>query len=65
MTWIEQREQFQKSFDSLAQENIQGLITELNQAVGTFIANGGVSQDPNNNPEYNKIIKLTKRAEDK
>jgi hypothetical protein len=64
MKWIEQREQFQKSFDSLAQENIQGLITELNQSVARYISRGGMNQDPNNNPEYTNIMNLTRRAED-
>lgn len=64
MSWIEKRAQFQKRFDELSQENVQGLITELNKAVGSFIGKGGLSQDPNNNADYNNIIKLTKRAED-
>ena len=63
MSWIEKRAQFQKRFDELSQENVQGLITELNKAVGSFIGKGGLSQDPNNNPDYNNIIKLTTRAE--
>ena len=63
MKWIEQRAQFQKRFDDLSQENVQGLITDLNTAVGNYISRGGISQDPNNNPDYETIIKLTKRAE--
>lgn len=63
MSWIEKRGQFQKRFDDLSQENIQALITELNKASGKFISKGGLSQDPNNNPDYANIIKLTKRAE--
>ena len=63
MSWIEERAKFQKRFDELAQENVQGLITELNKAVGNYISKGGLSQDPNNNPDYNTIIQLTKRAE--
>lgn len=63
MSWIEKRGQFQKRFDELSQENVQGLITELNKAVGSFISKGGLSQDPNNNGDYNNVIKLTKRAE--
>ena len=62
MKWIEQKEEFQKSFDTLAQSNIQGLITELNQAVGNYIAHGGVSQNPTNNEEYNNILKLIEKA---
>ena len=42
---------------------IDGLITELNKATGNFIARGGISQDPNNNPDYDTIVKLTQRAE--
>jgi hypothetical protein len=63
MKWIEERAQFQKRFDELSQENVQGLITDLNTAVGSYIARGGISQDPNNNPDYETIIKLTQRAE--
>jgi hypothetical protein len=61
--WIDERAKFQKRFDELSQENIQGLITELNKAVGNYISKGGLSQDPNNNADYNNIIKLTNRAE--
>lgn len=63
MKWIEQRAQFQKRFDDLSQENVQGLITDLNTAVGNYISRGGLSQDPNSNPDYETILKLTKRAE--
>lgn len=63
MKWIEEREKFQKRFDDISQENVQGLITELNKATGNFIARGGISQDPNNNPDYDTIVKLTLRAE--
>jgi hypothetical protein len=61
--WIEERAKFQKRFDDLSQENVQGLITDLNTAVGNYIARGGLSQDPNSNPDYETIIKLSTRAE--
>ena len=63
MSWVEERAKFQKRFDDLAQENVQGLITELNKAVGNYISKGGLSQDPNNNAIYENIQKLTKKAE--
>lgn len=63
MSWIEKRAEFQKRFDDLAQENVQGLITELNTAVGNYISKGGLSQDPNNNPTYNLVVQLTQRAQ--
>ena len=62
MSWVEQRKEFQARFDNLAQQNIQGLITELNQAYSQYISQAGISQDPNNNPVYNKIIQLTTKA---
>jgi hypothetical protein len=63
MSWIDERAKFQNKFDELSQENVQGLITELNKAVGNYISRGGISQDPNNNPDYNTILQLTQRAE--
>jgi hypothetical protein len=63
MSWIEKRAEFQKRFDDLSQENVQGLITELNTAVGNYISKGGLSQDPNNNPIYNNVVQLTQRAQ--
>lgn len=61
--WIDERAKFQKRFDDLSQENVQGLITELNKAVGSYISKGGISQDPNNNADYKNIVTLTNRAE--
>lgn len=63
MSWIEKRAMFQKRFDNLSEQNIQGLITELNQAISNYISRAGISQDPNNNPDYDKIIELIQRAE--
>jgi hypothetical protein len=63
MKWLEERQQFQQRFDKLSQENIQYIITELNKVTAQYINKGGLSQDPNNNPDYNKIIQLTNRAE--
>ena len=58
MSWTEQRSVFQKRFDDLSQENVQALITELNKAIGNYISKSGLSQDPNNNPDYNAITEL-------
>lgn len=63
MSWIEKRAEFQKRFDTLSQENVQALITELNKAVGNYISKGGLSQDPSKNADYTKIQNLTERAE--
>ena len=62
-SWIEKRAEFQRRFDSLSQENIQGLITQLNTAVGNYISKAGLSQDPINNPNYQTINELIQKAE--
>jgi hypothetical protein len=62
MSWIDERAKFQKRFDDLSQENVQALITELNTAFGNFIGKGGISQDPNNNPDYNTIQTLINKG---
>jgi hypothetical protein len=62
-SWIQKRAEYQKQFDELSKENINGLIKDLNTAVGTYISQGGLSQDPNNNPNYRIIANLTQRAE--
>lgn len=63
-SWIDERAKFQARFDSLSQQNIQGLISELKKATNNYISNGGLSQDANNNPNYNTIVKLIAKAED-
>lgn len=62
-SWIDKRAEFQKRFDELSQSNVQGLITDLNQAVGSYISKAGLSQDPNQNPDYETIQRLMKTAE--
>lgn len=63
-SWIDDRSKFQARFDNLSQQNIQGLISDLKKATNNYISTGGLSQDPNNNPNYNNIVKLLSRAED-
>jgi hypothetical protein len=63
-SWIDERAKFQARFDSLSQQNIQGLISDLKKATNNYISTGGLSQDATNNPNYNIILKLTAKAED-
>jgi hypothetical protein len=63
MKWHEKREQIQARFDALSQEDLDKLLTDLNTAIGSYIAKGGISQDSTNNPDYQKIIELTQKAE--
>lgn len=63
MKWNEKRNEIQARFNVLAQENLDTLLTDLNTAIGSYIAKGGISQDSTDNPEYNKILTLTQKAE--
>ena len=63
MKWHEKRNQIQTRFDALAQEDLDKLLTDLNTAIGSYIAKGGISQDSTNNPDYQKIVSLTQKAE--
>ena len=62
MKWHEKREQIQAQFDALSQEDLDGLLTELDTAVGSYISKGGTSQD-SSNPDYQKIMSLMQKAE--
>jgi hypothetical protein len=66
MAWREEREQYQRRFDELSQEDIPQLIAKLNKATGDYISKGGLTQnsDPNVNPDYQNMIELSKKAED-
>jgi hypothetical protein len=61
--WIEKRAEFQKRFDTIAQQNIGGIVTDLNKAISSYISKGGVSQDSTNNPDYNTIQRLSSTIE--
>lgn len=62
-SWSGKRPEFQSEFDRLSTKNVQGLITQLNTAVGNYISRAGLGQDPENNPNYNIIKNLIEEAE--
>lgn len=55
MNWIDKRAEFQNRFDKLNQTQVDPILTELNQSIGTYVARGGLSRDPKDNPQYNDI----------
>lgn len=55
MSWMEKRAGFQQRYDQLSESNLVSLRAELDRAVGAFVAKGGLSQDPNQNPDYQAI----------
>lgn len=59
MSWIDKRKEFQSRLDTLNQQNVQNLVTELDKATKEFIAKGGISQDSNSNASYNRITQLS------
>ena len=62
MSWIEKRAEFQERFDELAEEDISGLVANLNKTIARYIDKGGVNID-SNNPEYTTIVNITKEIE--
>jgi hypothetical protein len=62
MNWVQQRAQFQKRFDDLSQEDIQGLIQKLNTALANYMANE-TNTEQDNNPSYTALLRLTDKAE--
>ena len=62
-SWIQQKKIFEETRDNIVlKHNVPQLITQLDTAVGNYIAQGGLSQDPNN-PNYNTITDLIGKAE--
>jgi len=64
MSWLQKQQEFQNRFDTLALEDVQGLLTNLKTATGNYINKGGLNQDPASNPDYNTIVRLSQKAED-
>lgn len=62
MSWIEKRNEFQTRFDVLAQENVNGLITDLNKTLSQYISKGGISQEGQNN-EYTALVAQMTKAQ--
>jgi hypothetical protein len=63
MNWLEKRAEFQNRFDKLNQTQVDPVLTELNQAMGTFVARGGLSMNPKENPQYNDIEEKINQVE--
>lgn len=58
MEWITKKEEFTKDFDDLnlnTDSNLKEQITELNKAIKQYIDTAGLSQTPENNPNYSTI----------
>jgi len=63
INWIEKRAEFQNRFDKLSQTQVDPLLTELNKSIGTFVARGGLSETPTDNPQYQQIQAQTDQVE--
>ncbi len=57
MSWIEKRQEFQKRYDELSNQNVQAITSDLNKTISRYISTAGVSPT-SNNPDYAKIQKL-------
>lgn len=63
INWVEKRAEFQNRFDKLSQTPVDSLLTELNKSIGTFVARGGLSQTPTENPQYQQIQTQSNQVE--
>lgn len=64
--WMEKKTEFQDRFNTLVtRNNIDQLVANLDAATARYISKGGLSQnsDPNVNPDYADIIRLSQEAE--
>jgi len=55
MSWHNQRALFQQRIDALNLQNIDGLLSDLNNSVATYVQTAGLTQDTTSNPTYNHI----------
>ena len=65
--WMEKKTEYDNRFNTLTtSNNIDQLIANLDAATARYISKGGLSQnsDPNVNPDYADIIRLSGEAED-
>jgi|UniRef100_A0A6C0BFX2 hypothetical protein len=64
--WMEKKTEFQDRFNTLVtRNNIEQLVANLDAATARYISKGGLSQnsDPNVNPDYADVIRLSQEAE--
>jgi len=52
---MEKRAGFQQRYDTLSEKDLVKLRAELDRAVAAYVSKGGLSQDPNQNPDYQAI----------
>ena len=65
--WMEKKTEYDTRFNTLTtSNNIDQLVANLDAATARYISKGGLSQnsDPNVNPDYADIIRLSGEAED-
>jgi hypothetical protein len=58
MTWVDKKKEFQDKFDALNEKEneIKTLITDLNTSIANFVKQAGLSQNPDDNPQYQAIM---------
>lgn len=70
MDWANKRSDFQSRIDSLAQEDITGIVQELKLKVAEYIANttkisvAGVASGTTVTPDITRIVELKKKVDD-
>lgn len=64
IAWIDKRREYQQRLDTLAQKNVENVISNLNIAIEKYISRGGLNQDSQNDPNYKAIQESSAFIED-
>lgn len=64
MSWAQQRPLFQARIDALAQQNVNSLLSTLNDTIASYVHTSGLSQDTTKNPLYESIKRQLKAIKD-
>lgn len=65
-TWLDAKQQFQKRYDVLAQyvqNQLPKDMDTLSKSTASYIAKGGISQDPSQNADYNNAQQAAQNIE--
>ena len=55
MSWDNKKTEFNERFNTLNQLNVNGLVSELNNSIASYVQSGGLAKDSSVDPNFNDI----------
>jgi len=55
MSWDNKKTEFNARFNTLNQMNVDGLVSELNNSIASYVQSGGLAKDSSVDPNFNDI----------